>query len=301
MGAPFWLRFGVSGLSKISPNRAANLAHQFFQRPGLTIGYSSKEIRRLDEAEARLSQGVRRATAIKGRSIASYHFAAGGQSQGLVLLLHGWSGDSRAMAAFPATLTAAGYDVVAVDLPAHGASDGIETDVIDAADAVASFLAANTLHPHHIIAHSFGGAVASRLASLGVAPRSFTSISAPTSFALVLDEVSVAFALSHRAKALFAQHVARTIQMDPTDLDALVIWRDKPTDILILHSLIDRRVSFAHARHLAQAPNARLIPVDDLDHCEIIYAPGTVAAALSHIRQTDAVGAPVFEPLPEVA
>lgn len=162
---------------------------------------------------------------------------------------------------------------------------------------VASFLVTHSLHADHIIAHSFGGAVTSRLATLGVTPHSFTSISAPTNFGLVLAEVSAAFALSHRAEALFSQYVAETIQMDPAELDALSVWRDKATRILTLHAPDDERVSFAHAKHLSQAPNAELIPVQGLNHSEIVYAPGTVSAALSHIQQTDGV----FATMPEVA
>lgn len=297
MGAPFWLRFGVGGLSQVSPKRAAKLAHRFFLRPGLTNGYSSEDLQRLEVAEAQLSQGERRLDLINDRRIASYRFPAIGRPNGLVLLLHGWSGDSRAMAAFPATLNEAGYDVVAVDMPAHGRSCGVETDVVDAANAIATFLAANGLYPDHIIAHSFGGAVASRLADLGLAPQSFTSISAPTNFALVLGEVSAAFALSQRAEALFAEYVANTMQLDPAGLDALTVWKGLPTRILILHSPDDQRVSFAHAGHLAKAPNAELIPAHGLDHCEIIYAPRTVAAAVGHIQQSRGI----FAPLPEVA
>lgn len=297
MDASFWFRFGVGGLSQVSPNRAAKLAHRFFRRPGLTKGYSSDDVRRLEEAQGLLSQGESQVSVIKGRRIASYHFSAMGPPLGAVLLLHGWSGDSRAMAAFPAVLTDAGYDVVAVDLPAHGSSDGVETDIVDAADVVASFLVTHSLHADHIIAHSFGGAVTSRLATLGVTPHSFTSISAPTNFGLVLAEVSAAFALSHRAEALFSQYVAETIQMDPAELDALSVWRDKATRILTLHAPDDERVSFAHAKHLSQAPNAELIPVQGLNHSEIVYAPGTVSAALSHIQQTDGV----FATMPEVA
>ncbi len=295
MVASFWFRFGLGGLSQLSPNRAAKLAYRFFRRPGLTKGYSSDDILKLKEAEVRLSKGEVRETVISGRRIASYHLSAAGPSRGAVLLLHGWSGDARTMAAFPPVLTEAGYDVIALDLPAHGASDGVETDVVDSADAVAAFLAAHALCPDHIIAHSFGGAVASRLAATGALPKSFISISAPTNFALVLSEVADAFALSERAQAIFSQRVAKAIQMDPRELDALAAWRDKPTRILILHSAQDARVSFDHAKHLARAPNARLTAVPDLDHSEIVYAPQTVSAALSHIQQTDGALAPLSE------
>ncbi len=301
MSAPIWLKIGVGGLCQVSPNRAAKLAHRFFRRPGLTCGYSSADLRRLEVAKTVLSQGDRLVTEIDGRKVTSYHFAAKTAATGTVLLLHGWSGDSRTMAAFPKALTRAGYDVVAIDLPAHGDSDGVETDLIDAADMVAEYLVKTGVAPDHIIAHSFGGAVATRLADLSVTPRSATSIAAPTNFALVLAEVSSAFGLSEQAEALFTAEVARITTADPTKLDALTIWSDKPTQLLILHSPADERVAFQHATHLAQAPNARLQAMDGLDHCEIVYAPQTVAAALGLIQSVDAGRLGATNRPPEVA
>ena len=56
----------------------------------------------------------------------------------------------------------------------------------------------------HVIAHSYGGAVATLLALAGDAPLSFTTISAPTKFALVLSEISAAFNLSGEAERIFS-------------------------------------------------------------------------------------------------
>lgn len=291
MGAPFWLRYGLGGLSQFSPGKAATLANRFFRRPGLASGYSAEDLKRLAIAEEVLAKGERRVTTLNGRRLVSHHFAPGGASKGIILLLHGWSGDSRAMAAFPEAITAAGFTAVSVDLPAHGASDGEETDVLEAANAVSAFLAAHSIRPDHIIAHSFGGAVASLLAADGMQPTSLVSVSAPTSFALVIREVAQAFNLSPKAEACFAAHVGAALGLDPEHLDAAPIWRDAMTDILILHAPDDARVSFEHARRFADLPNARLQKVHGPDHCAIIYAPETVAAALDHIQQADAASA----------
>ena len=301
MSAPFWLKLGVGGLCQVSPDRAAKLAHRFRRRPGLSRGYSSADLKRLDAAEEVLSRSRRRVTDIRGRTITSYHFNAPDAPRGTVLLLHGWSGDSRAMAAFPRGLVRAGYDVVAIDLPAHGRSDGVETDLIDAAEMAAEHLARTAVLADHIVAHSFGGAVATRLADLGAPPRSLISIAAPTNFALVLAEVSSAFGLSAEAAAIFASEVARTTGADPAQLDALTIWQGLQTRLLILHSPSDERVSFRHAAHLVRAPNARLMAMEGLGHSEIVYAPETVLAALRHIRSVDESRPGAANRLPEVA
>jgi len=301
MGAPFWLRLGVGGLSQVSPGRAASLAHRFFCRPKLTNGYSKGDLPILAKAEALLSEGFRKQTTVLGRRIISYHFTAEPVSHGLVLLLHGWSGDSRAMTAFIRALTLDGYDAVVLDLPAHGASDGVETNVVDAAVLVGAFLAANDLQPDHVIAHSYGGAVASLLALAGEAPLSFTSISAPTKFALALSEISTAFNLSEEAERLFSIRAAQSLQCDLTALDALEVWKNAKTSVLVIHSPDDLRVSFEHALHLDQAPNVRLIRAEGADHCEIVYCPFTVAAAVNHIVQTNRALRSIDEGKPEVA
>ena len=205
------------------------------------------------------------------------------------------------MTAFIGALTLAGYDAVVLDLPAHGGSDGVETNVVDAAVLVGAFLAANDLQPDHVIAHSYGGAVASLLALAGDAPRSFTSISAPTKFALVLSEISAAFNLCGEAERIFSIHAAQSLQCDLGALDALEVWKSTKTNVLAIHSPDDLRVSFEHALHLAQASNVRLTRAEGLDHCEIVCSPFTVAAAIGHIVQTDRALRSIDEGKPEAA
>jgi hypothetical protein len=73
MGAPFWLRLGVGGLSQVSLGRAASLAHRFFCRPKLTRGYTKDDLRKLAKADELLSHGCRQQTTVLGRRIISYH------------------------------------------------------------------------------------------------------------------------------------------------------------------------------------------------------------------------------------
>jgi pimeloyl-ACP methyl ester carboxylesterase len=77
-----------------------------------------------------------------------------------VLLVHGWGGDRTQMVAFAAPLLQAGYRVLAPDLPAHGASDGEQTNIIEMADAL-QLLNENEGPFEAVIAHSFGTLVTS--------------------------------------------------------------------------------------------------------------------------------------------
>ena len=48
-----------------------------------------------------------------------------------VLLLHGWDGRAAQMISFVEPLVDAGYAVLAVDAPAHGASAGRQTNMLE--------------------------------------------------------------------------------------------------------------------------------------------------------------------------
>lgn len=286
MGAPLWFRMGVGGLSRVSPGRAAALANAFFRKPSLTQGLSEADKARLAQAEDLMRHGRVDDHDVGGRVLRSYHFPVQGPSRGLVLLLHGWSGDARAMAAFLPDLAAAGYEALAIDLPAHGGSDGSETDAEEAATLIAGLLRMRKIAPDHVIAHSYGGAVTGLLAERGVAPRGFVSIAAPADFSLIIDEMQVVFALSPTARRKFEAMTEAQLRRPIDSLDATKIWKDLRTDILILHSVCDQRVSFAHAEHFSKT-GARLSPVEALDHCEIVYHPSTVASALAHLQMVD--------------
>lgn len=77
-----------------------------------------------------------------------------------VLLVHGWGGTRAQMTGLVEPLLAAGYRVVAFDLPAHGDSQGTITNVFEMAAAMTA-IAPMLDHLHGIISHSFGTLVTS--------------------------------------------------------------------------------------------------------------------------------------------
>lgn len=140
----FWMRLIFRALSRISPDLAALALHALYRRPALTRHYNRKERALLKEASELFARAERLDTPVvtaSGRGqLRAWRFQAKGPSRGLVLLLHGWSADARAMTAFVGPLVEAGYDALAVDLPAHGGSSGATACAETAACAVAAML-----------------------------------------------------------------------------------------------------------------------------------------------------------------
>lgn len=84
----------------------------------------------------------------------------GDESNPKVLLMHGWGGARAQMTGFVNPLLQAGYFVVAYDQPAHGESDGVQTNVLEIAPTMDVML--NQFGKFDaIIAHSFGTLITS--------------------------------------------------------------------------------------------------------------------------------------------
>lgn len=84
----------------------------------------------------------------------------GDESNPKVLLMHGWGGARAQMTGFVNPLLQAGYFVVAYDQPAHGESDGAQTNLLEIAPTMDVML--NQFGKFDaILAHSFGTLITS--------------------------------------------------------------------------------------------------------------------------------------------
>lgn len=283
-GAPAWLKLAVGVASRIAPGPVARLANRIYRRPAIAQRFDKGARDLLTIAEGMLAAGEAHDIAVPGGDLRLYRFATAGAARGRVLLLHGWTADARAMAAFISPLQEAGFEALIPDLPAHGASFGVETDAPASARAVYAALDQRDLLPDHIIAHSFGGGVAGMMAHYGFAPKRAVSIASPSTLRAVTSDFSAAFSLPDAAVQRFEALVERDAGMDLSDLDALKIWPQQSTKLLILHAPDDAEVDFAEAERLATLPNAVLQPMPGLGHREIVYRQESVSKAVQFIQ-----------------
>lgn len=286
-GAAGWLKLAIAGASRVAPGPVATLAHTLFRRPAVARRFDNGSRELLKVAQAIIDRGEPMDVETRSGALRAYRFRpATAPLRGTVLLLHGWTADARAMGAFVDPLLAAGYEALIPDLPAHGSSDGDETDAPASARAVMALLAEHGATPDHIIAHSFGGGVAGMLAAEGLRPRSMVAIASPSRFSAITDDFAAAFSLPPAAKTRFENLVGAKVGMPIADLDAHIVWRGADTRILVLHAPDDAEVDFAEGERLAALPTAELKPMPGLGHREIVYHETSVAAALDFIKAT---------------
>ena len=287
-GAPGWLKLSISALSRLAPGPVARLAHSVYRRPAIARRFDKGSRELLRTAAGMLAAGEMRDVATPEGAVRTWRFAATGPLRGRALLLHAWTADARAMAAFIAPLQKQGFDVVALDLPGHGASFSEETDAAAAAKAVLDALPSLGPTPDVAIAHSFGGGVLGMMAHYGWSPRRAVSIASPSRLSAITDDFAAAFALSPACKREFVALVEAKMGIAVDNLDALKIWPEKPTELLILHAPEDAEIDFAEAERMATLPNAELAAFPGLGHREIVYHESSVAAAVSYVVEGSA-------------
>ena len=200
-----------------------------------------------------------------------------------VLLLHGWEGQAADLAAFAPPLLAAGFQVLAMDLPAHGDSEGRQTHIPHSARALRAV--GEVLGPlHAVIAHSVGSAVLAEALHAGLQAERAVLIAAPAHYAAYARQVGTLAGLD---AAGIAHLLALLREPLGVDIHEISLPRRAPSlrqPALFMHSADDRVVAIADSEASAAAwPGARHLRLDGLGHRRILQEPAVVAEALQFI------------------
>ncbi len=196
-----------------------------------------------------------------------------------MLMVHGWSGQHADMNAFIAPLSAAGYKVVSMDLPAHGESEGKTASIPDMAKAICAVAAA--VGPiHGVIAHSVGCAATALALKQGMQAFRTVLVAPPARYA------HFARAFSKQAgvdpDSLLAELRRRDIDVDSIDLPLMA--PSLRSRALVIHSEDDQIVPFANGKAIAAAwPEAQFLACEGIGHRKILSDSKVVAAAVSFL------------------
>lgn len=201
----------------------------------------------------------------------------------LVLLLHGWEGQSSDLAGFVEPLLNAGHTVVAMDLPAHGDSSGRQTSIPESARALRAV--GEVLGPlHAVIAHSIGTAVAVEAMYAGLSLERAALISAPAYYERYARIFAAASGLDEASTEVFLELLRQTVGVDIREISLPRRAPHLRQRALFVHSADDRVVSIEDSRADASAwPGALHVPVDGLGHRRILADAAVIAAVVQFV------------------
>lgn len=268
--AMFWLRLVFLPLDRLSPALAGAVAERLFFTPA----------RARSTAELAGFAGARRlAIRVDGHPLAAWRWGHGPA----VLLLHGWSGWGRQLAAFVEPLRNAGFSVVMIDAPGHGASGRRRSSAIQFASAVHGVI--STVGPlAGLVAHSLGGAGAALAMADGAEVGRLVLVAPAADPPAWLPPFAARLGLSPASVARLRAVSERRIGRSWDDLHVPTLVAANATPVLVIHDRDDREVPWTDGAAIAAArPSVELISTAGLGHLRLLRDPGVVAAAVKFL------------------
>ena len=266
--------------SRIFPALAVPIAARMFVTPGRKkrLNQFNKEI-------------INRATPFTipyrdGIELAAYRW--GEKTDPIILLVHGWTGSSASFTHFIDPLLARGFQIVAYDVLAHGASPGKTANLIQWTETVKAAMA-QLQQVHCIVGHSLGGGAILVASSTGlktskivlVAPLS--NIIDPTeAFA---DYVAIPRNTNRKMLDYFDKKYKSRLKIYGNNWSEL-FESDFNVPTLILHDKNDKEVPWSNGKQIAdQWPWSTFITTDGLGHRRILREPDIISQVLEFVAE----------------
>ncbi|MEM1382924.1 MAG: alpha/beta fold hydrolase [Pseudomonadota bacterium] len=270
------LRMVLRGVDWVSPKAAGEVAHWLFQWPPPSEPTSPEQRRLLVEAERRFAEGARKTVACGDSHVVTYRLPAEGAPRGTAVLVHGWTSRALHLGQYAERLRSAGYDVVCIDLPAHGASPGRLTNARQAADALQAVIA-DLGGVDLLLGHSFGGGVICLAlrnpAIAALAPRAkIVLMSSPNQFSHVTGGVGAALGLSAEAQRHFERRAFALVGVTEAEGEGNPTLRKVGLPVLVLHCRNDQEIAFSQAeRWLEVRDLVTLFALEGVGHRNILF------------------------------
>lgn len=281
----------LNTLHRVAPSRASGQALRIFCSP-------TKRSPPAPRHDALLAVAERKTMRLPGGEVdvVTYRWpspdADPSQVRPLVMLAHGWESCVGRLADWIGPLHAAGFDVVGVDAPAHGESEGSELTAIDYARAMHLLTSREPVAA--VIGHSFGGLCA----ALAVGAVGLESSLQAERLVLIAAPLSVQ-SLTHRyaqilslRPALFEDVVTLIEERTGVALerfDAAKALAGASQSVLVVHDTRDEEVPYADGEALASAlGQAELYTTTGLGHRRVARNSHVIRYVVQQLQQSKA-------------
>lgn len=270
-----------------SPALAGRIAFGLFARTTSREPKSEKERAILQAAEPVFAEAYRREIPLSQSAAVAHVFPAGEQQGPRILVTHGWNSGAAYMLGLIEGLRSAGAQVVALDLPGHGAAPGRSLHAPLAVEAIAK--ACELLGPFDVmLGHSFGGYMTVATVQ-GVLPglykpepRKIVTIASPSDVRIVFARYAKMLGLSQPVLNALIGRIEAISGRKAEDFFGPRLLAESGVEALILHAEDDKEVDADAARQYAQAgPNVHLEWLNGLGHRRIVNSREAIVAVTS--------------------
>ena len=198
-----------------------------------------------------------------------------------VLLVHGWAGDQSDMFSYVPILTASGFRVVTMDLPAHGESSGDCASIEQLADGILT-VGRYFDRLKAIIGHSVGSAALSMAITKGLVVDKAVLLAPPESYENFARYFAMTKGLNpDQVEEMIGHLRAAGVRVNITTSE-LVATFDLPG--LIVHSSDDQIISAKTSQIISQKwTNSIFLPVHELGHRGVLRDQNVISTVCDFI------------------
>lgn len=249
----------VRTVDRVSPSLGARLAARMFLTP------------RRPRIPSRELEWLSRATPetfpLERFTLQGHRWSRGGKP---VLLVHGWEGRGSQLGGLALAIAARGFQPVTVDLPAHGATRGAQTNLLEFAEAIRQMTM--RIGPvAGIVAHSFGAAGTTVAMRDKLAVDRFVYLAPSEDFDHFPNVFGRAFGLPADLRGRMQRTIEHRLGATMADLRGATIAPRMKQPLLVVHDEDDADVPLRDGRVYAKAwPDARLLTTSGLGHRRIL-------------------------------
>jgi esterase/lipase len=208
-----------------------------------------------------------------------------GNSPRKILLVHGWESRATQVSGFADKFVEAGFQVIALDGPAHGQSAGKQANPVMFAKAVEQ--ANSEFGPFDIIiGHSMGGSAVAIALSEGVESKKVVLISSPSSIESVLKRFAKFIGLPAKSTQRFLHLVGENVGRSVESLNIAKLMQSSSSKGLIIHDKDDIEIPYADAKIIEQNwRGSRLISTQGYGHRSILRQKDVWVSVLSFVQE----------------
>ena len=200
----------------------------------------------------------------------------------LVVLLHDWQGGAAQLSRLAQGLANAGLRAALFDMPAHGESSGLTSDLAEFIDVTAE-VCAQLGGVQGVIGHGLGGLAGLLCAARGLTLSSAVAIAPVPSFEFAVQQFAQSYALEGAAQELLLRRIERRIGLSRRDASLAGITPANPT--LLVHDVLDRSVPVRSSRQVTSTwRGARLMETCGLGHQRILNSPPVIHFIANFLR-----------------
>jgi pimeloyl-ACP methyl ester carboxylesterase len=202
-----------------------------------------------------------------------------------VLLIHGWESHAGHMSVLADALNVSGFNVVALDAPAHGDAEGSATNAIQFAAALLA--ASQKLGPFYaVVGHSMGGGAAFIALADGLPVKKVVTIASPFLFSEVLHRFAQHIGLPPKAEKSFVDRVERLTGRSWDETRGDVVTRKVTQPVLVVHDVEDKEIPLTDALDLMRVlQHGHLMQTTGLGHRRILRDRDTALAIAQWISE----------------